>query len=376
MVLLCSHPRCQTQLSRARVRRGYSTCARHGPHIRRGNPQIKRVRTERRCCQYPGCGSRLSAERSLLHCRFCSRHGGALPRRLSTTLNSRFSVPGRGEMENAIRYIGEVSRPGCLAGALLNVAFRLMLALHSSGGWLPSLRRPVFDAATVPPGASPELVFLNVIFALRAGTSALALVGWLDEWDPHSIGATLVASALAGELTELPTDVCNAQRNAFSRARRMCSRTLLLDSISAGILIPVSAAWEARSHILQVARQTQWMPLLKALSRLRGFGTFWPNIVAWHLRALGLATFTPADRLVSCLYGPGALRGLNLLLRRSKTSPLEQPAALRWGQVLVRLLAPLWPRAALGVRLPPLEAYIVEWLLCELSKLPEALWRT
>ena len=41
--------------------------------------------------------------------------------------------------------------------------------------------------------------------------------------------------------------------------------------------------------------------------RATEFGTFWPKVVAWNLRALGLATLIPADRMVSCLYRRGRL---------------------------------------------------------------------
>ncbi|CAE7428614.1 unnamed protein product, partial [Symbiodinium sp. CCMP2592] len=53
----------------------------------------------------------------------------------------------------------------------------------------------------------------------------------------------------------------------------------------------------------------------------------------------------------------------------------EQSAAQRWGFELVKLLTPLWPRRLLQHPMPIMESYIVEWLLCEISRTDEEFWR-
>ena len=83
------------------------------------------------------------------------------------------------------------------------------------------------------------------------------------------------------------------------------------------------------------------MPLIQRISHLYGFGIFWPNVVAWNMRAIGIATAYLTDRRYCCHYGLGALRGLNQLMRRPREAPLEQPVALYWRREIIRILSPL-----------------------------------
>ena len=192
---------------------------------------------------------------------------------------------------------------------------------------------------------------------------------------PDHIAQVLHAFALQGQLHVLPTDCCNAHRNAYASAVRRRDAAGLHWIINEAIILPTGSVWNHRDQILQLACGTTWMPLIQHISHLYGFGNFWPNIVAWNMRAIGIATAYPTDRSYCCQYGPGALSGLNQLIGRTREARLEQRVALCWGREIIRILSPLWPALAVHAPVPLLEAYIVEWMLCELSKETEASWR-
>ena len=136
-------------------------------------------------------------------------------------------------------------------------------------------------ASAVPPGASPQSVFLHVTFALRAGTSALALVGSLVTWDPIVLFAkhwSLVLWLVSLQSFQL----------MFAKLIRML----------------------VQRHLERGTELCSSIPSLPAsLFQSRPLG----RLVPASYRLPG-GRFRCLCSMVSCLYGPGALRGLNLLL--------------------------------------------------------------
>ncbi|CAE7706220.1 unnamed protein product [Symbiodinium microadriaticum] len=234
-----------------------------------------------------------------------------------------------------------------------------------------ALGRCIFSSPTPPESAEPAPLLLNLVFLSRAGPQAHAAVGWLTTWMPDHIAQVLHGFALQGQLHVLPTDCCNAHRNAYASAVRRRDAAGLHWIINEAIILPTGSVWNHRDQILQLACGTTWMPLIQHISHLYGFGNFWPNIVAWNMRAIGIATAYPTDLPI----WPRSLSGLNQLIGRTREARLEQRVALCWGREIIRILSPLWPALAAHAPVPLLEAYIVEWMLCELSKETEASWR-
>ncbi|OLQ00009.1 hypothetical protein AK812_SmicGene17358 [Symbiodinium microadriaticum] len=158
-----------------------------------------------------------------------------------------------------------------------------------------ALGRCIFSSPTPPESAEPAPLLLNLVFLSRAGPQAHAAVGWLTTWMPDHIAQVLHGFALQGQLHVLPTDCCNAHRNAYASAVRRRDAAGLHWIINEAIILPTGSVWNHRDQILQLACGTTWMPLIQHISHLYGFGNFWPNIVAWNMRAIGIATAYPTD---------------------------------------------------------------------------------
>ena len=248
----CSRHGCQRQISRSRLRAGLNTCSRHGRHLASGNPDFVRVRRPRKVCARVDCSARLGSARLADNCEYCLAHGGPLPRHpIASSLSQRIRADSLAEAEEAKKVIRRDARPRCLAAALL------LQTLHIATNQLvqlPCLNIEDFSDSKPPFDVTAEQLLLNLAIWLRAGPSALVALGWLYDWNAPSVGSALLLLALNGSWTHLPHESPRALRHAFNTAVLARDQDSLMRTLRAAVIDPVSAVWDARHRLLQLAR--------------------------------------------------------------------------------------------------------------------------
>ncbi|CAE7738243.1 unnamed protein product [Symbiodinium sp. CCMP2592] len=221
------------------------------------------------------CSARLGSARLADNCEYCRAHGGPLPRHsIASSLSQRIRADSLAEAEEAEKVIRRDARPGCLAAALL---LQTLHIVTNQLAQLPSLNIEDFSDSKPPIAVTAEQLLLNLAIWLRAGPSALVALGWLYDWNAPSVGRALLQLALNGSWTHLPNESLQALRHAFNTAVLAHNQDSLMRTLRAAVIDPVNAIWDARHRLLQLAREPLCLPLLTLLSRLHGFGTFWPN---------------------------------------------------------------------------------------------------
>lgn len=328
MARICSRRGCRKQVSAVRLARGLKTCATHGRKLLSGNPGLRR--RECRICTHSGCVRRLSRDRLEVGARMCLQHGGPIPWRIRPAQLARFDVLSQFVLSSTD-----------LAAPAIN-----------SAPWGPVSR--------LQPA---EEQLLNILLLRRTGLPQHVL-GWKKTWCPDEVLQWLCDHAMQG-WHQLPSQHSGATRQALKKASMAHNAADIREHVSLSIIRPIDALWSQRGRLLQVAKQPLWYPLLSLITNTYGHGPFWANVVGFDMRAQRLATPYPRDRQVCCGFGPGGLRGLNAVLGRNPTAPLERQVALIWAKHLSDHVR--WPQ-------PSPEAYIVQWWLCELSQAPASLW--
>lgn len=204
--------------------------------------------------------------------------------------------------------------------------------------------------------SSADILAFNIVwFRFFNRIETAAALGFMNEWDPVAIKATL-------------RDRQKRKLPVFTGAYIVRSENgqPKIDSV-VNALEPI---WEARLEIADACRETQSLEAMtKWMTRFRLIGTFMAFEMVSDMRHTKLLN-TATDIMTWANPGPGAMRGLRRMFGTPKMRKDGQIEQWLPGKSYVALMQELLARAPeqLGPDFPKMEMREIEHSLCEFDK--------